>query len=100
MDLNLFGLANLIEAQRRAKLNPDLPTWQVSSYQNAWTMLRQFAVKELDQETEPWKLRVLFSTISLASQDFRMGALLTHWESSDVEELAENYLGWSKIYVE
>lgn len=99
VDWNLFGLANIIEIQRHAKSNPDLPTWLANSYVNAWITLRELAVRELAQEKEPWRLRVLFSTIALASHDFRMGSLLTHWESSDVDELAETYLGWSNIYV-
>ena len=97
-DWNFFGLVSLIEIERHRKSNPPIPTWLKSDYDEALVRLLVLALKELAVSSDAVTVRSALAAIALAKNNHKLGALLAHFDSSEIDELAEEKLLWSTLY--
>jgi hypothetical protein len=97
-DWNVYALAATIEVERHRINNPPLPDWATESYDAAWEQLLKLALSDLAGTKEPLTIRCAISVVALSRGDAKLGALLSHLDSSDVDELAEEFLDWSQLY--
>jgi hypothetical protein len=97
-DWNLYALAATIEVERHRKGNPAVPTWAVDAYSSAWQTLQALALVDLANTNEPLLLRSALSVVALARRDTKLGALLSHFDTSEIDDLAEDLLAWSELY--
>ncbi|MCM3872617.1 MAG: hypothetical protein ND895_18200 [Pyrinomonadaceae bacterium] len=100
-DWNLFSLSAIVEIERHRKGNPPLPQWLSEDYQRAWRKLAALAlaalrVDEIDSDT----LQSALAVVAIARGDLRLGAMINHLDSSELDEILEQYLGWQELYVE
>jgi hypothetical protein len=99
-DWNLFALSATIEVERHRKINPPLPGWLNDDYKVAWQKLGEFALttlrKSVDLETSQSALAVL----AVARGNLKLGAMIIHLDSSELDEILEEYLAWNELYDE
>jgi hypothetical protein len=91
-------LAATIEVERHRINNPELPDWATEPYDAAWDQLRKLALSDLAASKEPEMYRCAMSVLALSRGDAKLGALLSHLDFSEVDQLAEELLGWSQLY--
>jgi len=99
-DLNLFALTATIEVQRHRKGNPSLPEWLNDDYKSAWRKLDQLALTTLRQTTDTETLQSTFAVLAIARGNLKLGALILHLDSSELDEILDNYLAWNELYGE
>jgi len=97
-DWNLFGLVSIIEVERHRKGNPPVPSWLEADYNESLTKLLSLAFKELATSSDLMTIRSALAAVALAKGDLRLGAVLIHLCSSEIDELAEERLFWSELY--
>lgn len=97
-DWNLYGLAGVIEAERHRKTNPPVPSWLQPEYEAALEDLVTLALKDVAQTPDASTRQAALGVIALIRGDRQLGTLLLHLDSSEVEELAEERLLWSRLY--
>jgi hypothetical protein len=95
---NCYALAATIEIERHRKSNPPLPAWLQPDYEVAWRELAALALVDLATTTEILTLHSALSVVAIARGDLKLGALLWHFDESEIDELAEDKLAWSKLY--
>jgi hypothetical protein len=95
---NVYALVALIEIERHRVSNPQVPPWLVSDYELAWRGIADLALHDLAAASDPFTVHSALSIVALARGERKLGALLSHFDSSEVDELAEDKLAWSKLY--
>ena len=89
-----------IEVERHRKGNPPVPEWLRDDYQTAWRKLDQLALATLGKTTDPETLQSTLAVLAIAHGDLKLGALIIHLDSSELDEILEQYLMWNKLYEE
>jgi hypothetical protein len=97
-DWNLYAIASIIEVERHRLNNPPIPDWLRQSYDDSWKKLVLLALRDLAVELDNLTLRSALAVVALGRGDLRLGALLTHAESSEIDEYLEDHVAWSKLY--
>jgi hypothetical protein len=98
-DWNFFSLSATIEIERHRKGNPPLPQWLSEDYQDAWRKLAELAsaklrVGEVDSDT----LQSALAVLAISRGDLKLGAMINHLDSSELDEIVERYLDWPELY--
>ena len=97
-DWNVYALVALIEIERHRKANPPLPGWLQSDYETAWRDLAGLALSDLGSSNDPLTVQSALSVVAIARGQLKLGALLGHFDESEVNEMAEEKLTWSGLY--
>ena len=98
-DWNLYGLVGLIEIERHRKSNPPIPDWLSADYFAAWGDLEKLALRDLAAAAESELIQTALAVIAIARGQLRLGAFLSWLDESELAELTEDKLAWSKLYV-
>jgi hypothetical protein len=94
----LYALASTIELARHRRGNPAIPEWLSAPYRSAWAELLGLALDDLRSARETLLIQAAMAVVALAKGEFKLGALLDHLDSSELDELLEERLGWSGLY--
>ena len=97
-DWNFYGLVATIETERHRVSNPDLPSWLEDEYRRAVAQAKTLALGDLTTSTDPLVVRTAVAVVVLAAGDLKLGAWLSHLDSSEVAEMLEDRLAWSQLY--
>jgi hypothetical protein len=97
-DWNFYGLISTIEVERHRKSNPPLPSWLAQAYVEAMRDLLELAFSDLRSVEDRVTIRSLLGAIALAKGDLKLGALISHSDDSEINEVLEQYDAWSKLY--
>ncbi len=99
-DWNLYGLVSTIEIERHRKSNPPLPKWLAKAYTHAWQDLLELGLRDLHNIKDRETVRSILGAIALAKGEVMLGALISHSDDSEIEEILEQYNAWSELYSE
>lgn len=88
--VNFYALICTIEIQRHCGENPPLGA-HGKSYGEAWDRLRRLAFKDLAEAEDPYMIRSLLATLALWKGERIAGALLACAETTELEEMAEEF---------
>jgi hypothetical protein len=97
-DFNLWSFISTIEIERHRKSNPPLPEWLSESYAVAWANAFRLAVRDLADATDADTIQALLGAIAIAKGNLKLGALIAHLDSSELNEILEEYYAWSELY--
>ena len=97
-DWNSYALAAVIEIERHRKTNPPVPGWALESYSAAWVVLRDLALTDLAESTEPLLVHCALSVVALAQGQRKLGAMLSFMDEGEVSDFVENHMAWSGLY--
>lgn len=97
-DWNLFALAATIEVERHRKANPPIPERLRTEYDEAWTRLVELAAKSLRRQPDASALQSTLAVLALANGALKLGAIIIHLDSSEIDEMADEMLAWQELY--
>ena len=97
-DWNLYALVATIEVERHRRSNPPIPEWLDLDYRQAWREIQRMALEDLSSASDPLTVRSALGAVALARKDLKLGALLTDLDRSEIEELLQERLDWSRLY--
>jgi len=97
-DWNLYALAATIEVERHRKSNPPVPGWLKEDYDSAWRELRDIGVSDLLETEDPETVQSILGVLALAAGNIKLGALVAHLDSSELDEILEQQQAWSELY--
>ncbi len=97
---NFYGLVCLIEVERRARRNPQLPGWIAEDYQAAWQHLQRLALRDLPECDDAPTVQTILGALALCKGQAKIGALLTILDDSEWDELTNEQLSWDEQYKE
>ena len=97
-DYNLWLLIATIEIERHRKSNPPLPDWLNESYSLAWENALRLAITDIVRATDAEIVRALLGAIAIGKGNLKLGALISHLDSSELDEILETYSAWSNLY--
>lgn len=97
-DWNLYALASAIEVERHRKTNPAMPEWLQEEYRQAWDELLYIGISDLKQTIDPLIIRSIVGVLALARGHIKLGAFITHLDTSELDEMLEDQLAWSELY--
>ena len=70
-------------------------------YERAWQKLAELALIVLrDDDVDPATLQSALAVIAIARGDLKLGAMVNHLDSSLLDEILDQYLGWQELYGE
>ena len=95
---DFHALIALIEIERHRQHNPPLPDWLADSYHAAWAQLPAIAARDLQGNVGASMQSAMFAVLALAKCNLRLGAMLIHMDSSEIDDWLEERLGWSELY--
>ena len=93
-----YALVATIETERHRRSNPDIPDWLASSYALAIRDLAKLAASELLNTSDPLLVQSMIGLIALAQGQTKLGALISNFDQSEIDEAAEERLAWSTLY--
>ena len=99
-DWNLFALSATIEIERHRKVNPSLPEWLKDDYEVAWQKLGELALATLRKSVNPEMLQSSLAVLAITRGNLKLGAMIVHLDSSELDEVLEQYLAWKEVYDE
>jgi hypothetical protein len=99
-DSNLFSLSATVEIERQRKGNPPLPEWLREDYERAWQKLAELALTRLRDGVDSDTLQSTLAVLAIARGELKLGAMINHLDSSELDEILEHYLGWQELYGE
>ena len=99
-DWNLFSLSATVEIERHRKGNPPLPDWLSDDYEMAWRKLAELALTKLSDGVDSDTLQSALAVLAIARGDLKLGAIINYLDSSLLDEILEQYLGWQELYGE
>jgi hypothetical protein len=100
-DSNLFSLSATVEIERHRKGNPPLPEWLRADYERAWRKLTELALAKLrEDDVDPDTLQSALAVLAIARGALKLGAMINHLDSSELDEILEQYLSWQELYRE
>jgi hypothetical protein len=97
-DWNLYGLVSTIEIERHRKTNPPIPEWLKEEYEQAWQELLELGISDLRKTTDPLIVQSILGVISLAQGHLKLGALISNFDTSELDALLDDLLAWSELY--
>lgn len=97
-DWNMYALVAIIEIERHRKKNPPLPDWLRSDYEAAWRDIADLALKDLAAGDDSSTVQSALCVVAIARGQLKLGALVCHFDESEIAELAEERLAWSQLY--
>jgi hypothetical protein len=95
----VYQLLAVIALESRRRSNPPIPDWIAPSYQQAWEDIRQYALADLATSDDQFLIWSALAVSAFAAGQMKLGALLTYMDESETDELLEDRLAWSKLYV-
>ncbi|MCP4319637.1 MAG: hypothetical protein GY789_27560 [Hyphomicrobiales bacterium] len=95
---NLYGLVFIIEVERNRLSNPDIPVELTSIYFDALKRLKTFALEDLSETSDPLLVRTATALVALVSGELKLGALLTHIDTSELSHWLNEQLSWDEEY--
>jgi hypothetical protein len=98
LDWDLYALAATIEIERHRKGNPPIPDWLEPSYRKAWGTLTALALSDLSGSLDELILRSALSVVAIGRGQLKLGVLLNHFDTSEIDDYVENRLSWSTLY--
>jgi hypothetical protein len=98
LNLNLYSLISLIEVERHRKTNPPLPEWLESSYKQAWGNVLELGLDDLKKTKDELTIRAILGAIAISKGLSKLGAFITTFDDSELEEYLEEHLAWPEIY--
>ncbi len=98
LDSDLYALVSIIEIVRKRKDNPPIPDWLEATYASALEDLLELAIQDLAQSDDPLTVWPILGFIVLAKGYRKFGALMSYFDESELDEVFEEYLGWSELY--
>jgi hypothetical protein len=99
-DWNFYGLVSTIEVERHRKSNPPIPQWLVPAYKEAMQGMLELALSDLRGSVDPATIQTILGAIALATGNVRLGALISHADESEIEEVLDQYDVWTELYSE
>ncbi len=99
-DWNLFSLSATVEIERHRKGNPPLPEWLSEDYQRAWRKLADLALTRLRDGVDSDTLQSTLAVLAIARGELKLGAMISHLDSSELDEVLQQYLSWKELYSE
>jgi hypothetical protein len=97
-DFNMWSLISTIEIERHRKSNPPLPEWLRESYALAWANALRLAARDVADATDTDTVQALLGVIAIAKGSLKLGALISHLDASELNEIVEEYYAWSELY--
>jgi hypothetical protein len=97
-DWNFYALIALIELERHRSQNPQLPDWLKDSYHIALEEAKSLALSDLLNSTDMVLMKSAMAVVALAGGNRKLGALLIHIDDSELDNMLEELLAWSKVY--
>ncbi len=98
LDWNLYGFVSTVEIERKKIDNPAIPDWLEATYASALEDLLSIAFKDLAQSDDPLAVRLILAFIVLAKGYRKYAALILDFDESELDNVFEEYLGWSELY--
>jgi hypothetical protein len=98
IDWNLFALAATIEVERHRKTNPPIPERLRSEYDEAWRLLVELAGQALRRQPDASTVQSTLAVLALANGALKLGAMIIHLDSFEIDELADEMLAWHELY--
>jgi len=93
-----YSLVSTIEIERHRKTNPPLPKWLEEDYVAAWKDLLELALEDLKVVADFLTVQNIMGTIALAKGQIKLGAMISHADQSEIDEILEQYDAWSELY--
>lgn len=93
-----YALVATIEVERHRKSNPTLPDWLAEDYVQAIRALAEVGAKELLNAQDPLLVQSILGFLALAQGQIKLGALLSDFDQSEIDEAVEERLAWSSLY--
>jgi hypothetical protein len=97
-DWHLYSLASTIEIERHRKTNPPLPKWLEEDYTVAWAELLDLAMEDLKGINDFLTVQSILGAMALAKGHVKLGAMISHADQSEIDEILDQYDAWSKVY--
>jgi hypothetical protein len=98
LDWNLYALVSTIEIERHRKSNPNLPHWLEASYFEAWDVLLELGIADLQKTKDEITIRAILGTLALSKGMTKLGALISTLDESEIAEYIDEHLAWSELY--
>jgi hypothetical protein len=98
LDWNLYALISTIEVERHRKTNPDIPKWLESSYMGSWKIALELGLEDLRKAKDEITIQSILGAIALSKGLLKFGALISHFDESEITEYLDEYLAWSELY--
>lgn len=97
-DWNLYSLVSTIEIERHRKTNPPLPAWLKEDYRAAWAELFDVARDDLKVTDDFLMVQSILGAIAISKGNLKLGAMLSYTDQSEIDEILEQYDGWSEAF--
>ena len=97
-DWNVYALAATIETERHARENPPLPQWMTADYDQAWVVLTELAIRDLQLANDHSLIRSALAVVALGRGDVKLGAFLGNIDDSELDEYLDQHMNWSERY--
>ncbi len=97
-DWNFYAFVSIIEIERHRKKNPPLPDWLAGDYFEAWSDLLKLAIRAIAITEQPIEIRSILGAIALAKGNIKLGILISYLDGSELDEILEDSVAWSKLY--
>jgi hypothetical protein len=97
-DWNFYGLVSTIEIERHRKCNPPIPNWLGPAYADAIRGLLELAIRDLPHTDNRDTVRSILGAIALGKGELKLGALISHSDDSEIDEILNDYEAWSTLY--
>lgn len=83
----------------KAHLNsPKAKDYGTESYFQSWRELVEVGMADLNQGDDPLTIRCILGALALAKGAIKLGALITTLDGSEINEILEERLEWSRLY--
>ena len=92
---NLYALLCVIEVERTRHANPPIPQWLQHDYSRAWESMVPLAVEDLIKATDQLAIRNILAVIAIAKGDLKVGCMLGTITEDEMDEVLDQYAGWS-----
>jgi len=92
VDWNPYALIATIEIAR-LNGNPPIPGWLEEEYANSIKSLADYALRDLASTNDALTIRCLLAAVALSKGIRKLGAILSHLDDSEYDELTETYFG-------
>lgn len=96
---NFYSLAAVIEIERHARDNPEIPEWLVPDYLAAWKALLPMALEELRVSRDPYAVQSAIAVVALAKGRTKLARLILDLDDSELDELLDDQLAWGENYL-
>ena len=95
--LDFYGLISTIEMERHRKGNPKIPAWLRKDYRKAVNDLYELAAIDLRKTKNSRMIPWILAAMAFAKGEIKLGTFLCS-DPSEIDEILEESLGWSKTY--